>query len=88
MSNLQREQILREFSPRNLRNGRNALANILFATVLYGVLTRLMPLAEYPPMLNPKLKLNRVVDASGIKMSQRNADGFNEWQQYIRQSVG
>jgi len=88
MSNLQREQILREFSARNLRNERQALVNMVFATVLYGVLTRLMPLAEYPPMLKPKLKLNRVVDASGIKMSQRNADGFNDWQQYLRQSVG
>jgi hypothetical protein len=61
---------------------------MVFATVFYGTLTRLMPYAEYPPMLNPNLKLNRVVDASGIKMSQRNADGFNDWKQYLRQSVG
>ena len=87
MSNLQREQILIASSSRSLRKERHALVNMLFDTVLYGTLTRLMPYAEYPPMLNPKLKLNRVVDASGIKMSQRNADGFNDWQQYLRQSV-
>jgi len=68
-------------------NQNELIAKILIASIAFKIVENNLP-QKYPPMLNPKLKLNRVVDASGIKMSQRNADGFNDWQQYLRQSVG